>query len=402
LTSVIAAADRRFEVRRAIAAWRKAGLVEAADDPRLAAYADDRIRTSPIFRALFFVFTWFGFATAFGFAIAFVAAAGMSWESGAGFATLHLLAGAAMLVLAEVLTGARRLRRFGIEEACAWIGGSYLLGGGLWLLATERTVDFDRLLIAGAWAAAALATLIAWRWATPGTGAVAALALFVALSQLPANHLVCLLVSGLFAAPLALRSVGAPIPPEHRRRFGEAFAVVVLAFYAAIHVNVVEERLFRLVRLGEGGNLSSGGGKVSPALLAASLVAMVAVPALLLVVGLRRRFRPAIDLGLLLAGATGATFTVRWQPAPLWLRLTLEGAGLCALALLLRRALARRAGAEWRGLTALALAEDRESVQALEVAATLAALSPAARQVGSNGLVGGGGEFGGGGASAKF
>jgi uncharacterized membrane protein YgcG len=50
----------------------------------------------------------------------------------------------------------------------------------------------------------------------------------------------------------------------------------------------------------------------------------------------------------------------------------------------------------------LPLAEDRESLQTLEVAATLAAFTPAARQVEAVGFEGGGGEFGGGGASAKF
>ncbi len=399
----IAAADRRFEVRRAIAAWRKAGLVDLSAEPALvAAYADDRVRTSPIFRALFFVFTWFGFSAAYGSGMAFLAAAGMGWERSTAFALLHMLAGVTALVAAEWLTGGRRLRRFGIEEACAWIGWGYLLGGGLWWLAKGFDFGFEALLITGAWAAAALASLIAWRWATPGMGAVAALALFLALSQLPANQLLCLLVAGVASAPLALLATAAHISPEHRRRFGEAFLVVVLMFYVAVHVVVVEGRLFAEIRLGDGGRPANLGHGVSPAIVALSLAAMVAVPLLLLLAGLWRRFRPAIDLGLLLAGATGVTFAVRWSLAPLWLRLILEGAGLGVLALYVRRALARRVGGEWRGLTGLPLAEDRESFRTLEVAATLAVFSPAARAVEAKGFEGGGGEFGGGGASAKF
>lgn len=402
MRSAIAAADRQFEVRRAIAAWRKAGLVDPASEPALAAaYADDRVRTSPIFRALFFVFTWFGFSTAFSFGMAFVLA-GLGWEKDGVIAAVSLLAGAAMLATAEVLTGARRLRRFGIEEACAWIGWGFVLGGALSWLAEQSGADFDLLVIVGAWAAAALATLIAWRWATPGMGVVAALALFLALSQLPANHLLWLLVAGLVAAPLAVLSTAAHISPELRRRFGEGFAVVVVMFYVAVHVVVVEERFFSELRLGDGGHLANPEHAVSSAIVALSLAAMVAVPAVLLLAGLRRRFRPAIDLGLLLAGVTGVTFAQRWNTGPLWLRLILEGAALCLLALYLRRALARRAGSEWRGLTTLVLAEDRESVQTLEVAATLAAFSPAARVAEARGFEGGGGEFGGGGASAKF
>jgi hypothetical protein len=399
--SEIAAADRRFEVRRAVAAWRKAGLVTPAAEAGMAAdYADDRVRTSRIFRVLFFAFTWFGFSTAYGFGLAFFAAAGMDWE-GPGFAVLNLAAGAAMLVGAEVLTGARRLRRFGIEEACAWIGASYLLGGGLWLLARGFAVESELLLTAGAWAAAVLATLAAWRWATPGMGLVAALALFVALSQLPANHLLWLLAGLVLAFPLATLSVAAHISPGHRRRFGEAFVGVVGMFYFAVHIVVVEERLFAKMKAG-GAGLFASSGTQSGGLATASLVAMVLTPLVLLVAGLRRRFRPALDLGLLLGGATIATLVARSELRPAWLVFLLAGAGLLGSAIAARRFFSRREGAEWRGLTVLVVAEDRESGETLEVAAALAAFSPAARQDGPKGFEGAGGEFGGGGASAKF
>ena len=78
----IAAADRQFAVRRAAGAWRTAGTIDAAAEAAIAAlYPDDRVRTSKIFRVLFFVFTWFGFSTASGFGLVFLSAAGMEWES---------------------------------------------------------------------------------------------------------------------------------------------------------------------------------------------------------------------------------------------------------------------------------------------------------------------------------
>lgn len=402
----IAAADRNFAVRRAAGAWRRAGEIDAAAEAAIAArYPDDRVRTSKIFRVLFFVFTWFGFSTAYGFGLAFLAAAGLDWEDVGAFACVNMAAGVAMLGAVEWLTGGLRLRRFGIEEAGVWIGFGYLLGGGLWWMAEGFDAGFTLVLVAGAWAAAGLATLIVWRWATPGMGAIAALAIFVGLSQAPWNHLFWLLVGGLAAWPLGTLAVAPHVSPEHRKRFGEAFVVFVCALYFAVHVAVIEGHLFLFARRFASDLLSSAGGTppaASAAVVALSLLAMVAVPAALLVVGLARRHRAAIVLGLLLAGATGVTLAQRWGTWPLWLRLILEGAALGAGALYLRRGLARRPGAEWRELTALPLAEDRESLQTLEVAAALAAFTPAARQVEAAGFEGGGGEFGGGGASAKF
>lgn len=401
----IAAADRQFAVRRAASAWRKAGEIDATRETTIAAlYPDDRVRTSKIFRVLFFVFTWFGYSTASGFGLAFLAAAGLEWES-AGFAFAQVVAGAAMLGVTEWLTGGMRLRRFGIEEACAWIGLGHLVGGGVWWLDRVFDPGFAFLWIAAAWATAGLATLIVWRWATPGMGAVAALALFFALSQAPWNHLLWLLVAGIAAWPLGTLAIASHVPPEHRKRFGEAFVVFVVMFYAAVHVAVVEARLFAFARRIGSGALWSAGGEPPAAgdwAVSLSLAAMVAVPATLLVLGVRRRFRPALVLGLLATLVTCISFADRVDLRPVWLVLLVGGALLLGLTMAARRFFAGRPGAEWRGLTALALAEDQESLKTLEVAATLAAFSPAARQVEPGGFEGGGGDFGGGGASAKF
>ncbi len=245
----IAAADRQFVVRRAASAWRKAGKIDAAAEAAIAAlYADDRVRTSRIFRILFFVFAWFGFSTAYGFGLVFLSAAGLDWNDTAVFAAVNMLTGVAVLAATELLTGKMKLRRFGIEEACVWIGSSYLLGGGLWWLLEGFDAGFSLLLVAGSWVTAALATLIVWRWATPGMGAVAALAIFAALSQAPANHLLWLLVAGLLAWPLGTLSIAAHVSPEQRKRFGEAFVVFVAMFYFAVHVAVIEARLFTLAQ----------------------------------------------------------------------------------------------------------------------------------------------------------
>ena len=149
----IAAADRNFAVRRAASSWRKAGEIDAGAEAAIAAlYPDDRVRTSKIFRVLFFIFTWFGFSTAYGFGLAFLAGVGLRWEDVGAFAFVNMVAGTATLGAAEWLTGGLRLRRFGVEEACTWIGFAHLLGGWLWWL-VEGPLDAGvaLVLIAGAW-----------------------------------------------------------------------------------------------------------------------------------------------------------------------------------------------------------------------------------------------------------
>jgi len=403
----IVAADRRFEVRRAATLWRKAGEIDEAAERRIAElHADDRVRTTRVFRVLFFFFAWFGFSSAWGlFSAFFLGAVDSIGGVGSGseaFAFLSLAGGLAALGAAELLHSNRRLRRFGVEEACVWIGISHAVGGALWAFDQLLDPSTAWAIGLGAWGVAASGTLAAWRWGTPWTGYLAACGLFVALTQVPASHLVWTVVAFLLVWPLGHLAIAAHISPEGRRRFREAFVVVSLAAYFAIHVEVVEERLLAKLRHG----LFGHGEPLAPALdwlIVASWIAMFALPLLFIAAGASRRFRPALDLGLLMLLATAATVALRTRPQPEWLVLVVAGAALTGLALVARSRLAARPGAEWRGLTALALAEDRESAAAIETLAGLAAFAPTARPLETrSGLEGRGGDFGGGGASASF
>jgi hypothetical protein len=403
MTPEVVAADRKFEVRRAATLWRRAGVIDEATEKAIAeAYADDRLRTTRIFRVLFFGFAWFGFSSAYGLGSAFFLGA-ISAMAGGGetsaFAFLSVFAGAAAIGAAELLHGPRRLRRFGAEEACVWIGISYFVGGALWLFQQWFDPSTAWLVGLGGWAVAGAATLAAWRWGTPATGFLAAVALFVALTQVPAAHLAWLAVSAALAWPLAQLSVADHISPQGRKRFREAFLVVSAALYFSIHVEVVEARLFARLRSFPSSTVPDA----AAALVGASLFAMVAIPAIYVAAGLLRRHRPSIVLGLLMLLATSATFVYRAGPKPEWLVLVLSGGTLLAAALVVRRFLERRSGAEWRGLTALPLADDRGAAAALETVAALAAFAPQARPLAERGgFAGEGGAFGGGGASAKF
>lgn len=398
----IVAADRQFEVRRAATLWRKAGEIDAATEQSIARlFPDDRVRTTRVFRVLFFFFTWFGWSSAYGLGSAVFLAALGNLQGSDVFAAFHLVSGLVLLVVAEVLHTNRRLRRFGVEEAAVWIGIGYVVGGGLWLFHRLADPSTAWMLGLGAWAVAASGTLAAWRWGTPATGFLAACGLFVALTQLQASHLAWMTVALLSAWPLAHLSMAAHISPQGRRRFREAFLVVSVAAYLACHVNVVEFRLFQRLRAAAW----SGGAEPPPApegIVLASLAAMAILPLVWIGFGIARRFRPALDLGGLLLLATVASYAFRARPQPEWLFLLAGGVVLVTAALVLRRLFIRLPGAEWRGLTALSLAEDRGSAAAIETLAVLAAFAPAARPLEKPGLEVSGGEFGGGGASAKF
>ena len=397
----IVAADRAFEVRRGATLWRKAGHFDEPTEQAVAAlHPDDRVRTTRLFRVLFFCFTWFGFSSAYGLGSAIVLGALGNAAGPSGFAALSFGTGLALLGVAEWLHTGRRFRRFGVEEAVVWIALSNTIGGGIWLVVENLELATHWMLLLGAWATAGLATIAAWRWGTPCTGFLAAVGLFVALTQAPFAHLSWLLVAFTLAWPLGHLTVAPQVSPQGRRRFREAFLVVSAAAYVAIHVLVVENRV--LSRLGPGG-WSLPDDPVPGLRVSVSLAAMTLVPLAWLGFGIARRFRPAIDLGLLMLLASATTYAVRARPEPEWLFLLVAGGALIALALLFKRLLAGRGGAEWRGLTSLPLAEDRASVGSVETLAALAAFAPSARDIpAQQGFEGQGGQFGGAGASARY
>ncbi|MGE0639017.1 MAG: hypothetical protein AB7G12_05580 [Thermoanaerobaculia bacterium] len=399
MRSAMVAADGNFEVRLVAMRLRRAGEIDPATEEAVArAYADDRVRTTRVFRILFFCFTWFGFSSALGLFVSFLLAAIGGSGSGELMAAVYLAAGVAALAATEFLHGVRRLRRFGVEEALVWIGVTHLVGGTTWIV--HRTFDPSNgwMLLVGAWITAAMSLVAAWRWGTPGTGFVSAAALLVAVSQLSLSHPVWLAISLLTAWPLAHLSLADHISPQGRRRFREAFVVMSVAAYFALHLDVVEHRVFHFVRLDEGYSFHG----VPESWLLASRVAMVVLPLVWIAAGIVRRYRPALDLGLLLLFATLTTFAVRARPRPEWLFLVGSGLSLIVVALLLRRWFGRADGAEWQGLTARTLDDERASAGALETLAALSAFSPAARSMAPEPEKLGGGEFGGGGASTRF
>jgi uncharacterized membrane protein YgcG len=173
--------------------------------------------------------------------------------------------------------------------------------------------------------------------------------------------------------------------------------MLLAAAYAALHLGLWDAHgLEEMSRL-----LGGFGDVVMPRVVAIAGTALL--PVLLLVLGIAGRRRLLLDLGLIFGLVSLVTAIVYrdWRPA--WLVLTAAGLAFMALALGLRKALDAARGREWRGWTAEPLFENPDRQSLVELAASLAVLSPQARQQPEPpGFTGGGGEMGGGGSSSSF
>jgi len=174
-------------------------------------------------------------------------------------------------------------------------------------------------------------------------------------------------------------------------------AVVCLVFlYLAVHLGSWDVGLVEALT-GEG-RASRAPAPFRPIFAMATAL----VPVLTLAWGIGAHRRLLISLGLV--GLLVSIVTLRFyvHVAPLWAALLVGGASALGLALALRRYLDAGPGHARHGFTAEPLFADPERRSALEVAASVASLSPAARAVERPGFQGGGGRSGGGGATGNF
>jgi hypothetical protein len=137
----------------------------------------------------------------------------------------------------------------------------------------------------------------------------------------------------------------------------------------------------------------------------ACLVLTAALPVALIAAGVRTRRRVLLDMGGLLAAISIVTIRAYFHVVDAWLVLAAAGLGLIVLAMVLRRWLDRAPGKARAGFTAEPLFDsDPGRRTALAVAATVTALSPAARALPRTepGFEGKGGASGGGGSGGEF
>lgn len=392
-------ADARFEVVRVAEAWHGAGAISSESLSAIRArYADDRHRTKPAFRLLFFLFTFWAGLAIWGFFAAFVQ---IPFSGTRGVVPHTVLLG--MLAVgfafgARFAIEARRLRRFGIEEALALLALGFELAS-FGLLLDRLEVPERGIAFALCWNLSIAAVVLAGRWGLTGSGVLAGAGLFGAFALLPYPRTFWIVLSLpliFLARWIDAQEVAAV---AHRRRARELYVVSLLALYLAVHVSVW--RLNPADELFGPGSWSQSGAPEGT-WLTLGWLAMFALPLILLVSGLKRRDRLELSLGALGLIASSISAIDALDLEPPWLILVAAGIFLLALALGLRRLFASNPGRVVAGFTDAPLYEPDGGRSFLELAGTLAALTPAPRPQEEPGFRGRGGEFGGGGATEEF
>jgi len=185
-------------------------------------------------------------------------------------------------------------------------------------------------------------------------------------------------------------------PPALRKSFLSFLAVTLLALYAAFNLYLADGVFFTFYF-----DYVTRGIALIPRWVCILLTGLL--PILIFLLGILRRRRLLMNLGFLLAVLSLITLLQYVQRPPLWILLSGGGLLLLAIAEVLRRYLNSGTNNERSGFTANLLTEDPEKRRILEMAVSVAAVTP---QQGPSGELprfsGDGGKFGGGGASSNF
>lgn len=391
----VAEADRRYEVREAARAWQRAAAIDEETRKKVdAAYPDDRNRLGPVFRVLVFGFSLVVLQSALGIVGLVFASAGE-----AAAAVVFLLFGLGLAVLTEAQLGSMKRRQGGTEAATAFLAVGLTIAALLWLFSESRPEE--RVLID---AALTVSTIVlgaaATRWGYSLFAVLAAICVYFLLARAPFGRLTWIVLPLVLAPVLLGLAQAERLAPAHRRSC-EAIALVSLVFlYVAVHVGSWDLRLVEMLT----GGFSYTARRPSP-IRTFFVVATAAAPLLTVAWGVVARRRSLLDLGFVGILASLVTLRAYLHVAPLWVALLGGGAVAMGLAALVRRHLDSGPEHERHGFTAEALFTDPEGRSALEVAASVASFTPAARplpQPPQPGFEAGGGRSGGGGASGEF
>ena len=389
----VAEADRRYEVRVAARAWQRAAAIREETRAKIdGAYPDDRNRLGPVFRVLVFGFSLVVLQSALGIAGLVFTSAGES-----AVAVVFLVFGLGLAAFTEAQLGSMKRRQGGTEAATAFLAVGLIIGTLLWLI-YDATRPGDRVVVDTALGLSAVVLgLAAWRWGYSIFAVVAAICVFVLLARGPHGRLVWMVLP-LLLSPALLRAADSKrLAPSHRRSC-EAIALVALVFlYVAVHLGSWDLGVVEMLT-GFFGHLA----RQPTPIRTFFALATALVPLLTVAWGIATRRRSLIGLGFVGVLASLVTLRVYVHVAPLWVALTLGGAVAIGIALLVRGYLDSGPARERYGFTAEPLFTDPEGRSALEVAASVASFTPAARPLEQPGFQGGGGRSGGGGASGEF
>jgi hypothetical protein len=372
-----ARADRRAAVRAAADGWRRAGAIdESALRAIVAAYADDRVRLGLGFRILAGLAAFVG-ACALASLVASLLGGGAVTPIAFGLTLIFASA-------TEIQMGRLRRAQAGAEYATAILAS--ICAAIAWVSLVGDTFAYDAVAIG------AVCGLAAWRWGYALFAAAAAVSYLVSTTESEMGRAVWA-ATGVAAFPLILRlASSARWAPAHRRCFEAAGLVFLAGAYVAINIYSLDHRWI------EG---FGRGASTSPAAWsrAAAIAGTTLMPPLVVFVGARFRDRSLLAAGALLIAASLITFRQYHPIGPWWFTLVSAGAACLALAVGLRRWLDAGPRRERWGFTADPLFEDRRRVEMAQAAATIVAMSPAARAAPESSFEGGGGRSGGGGAT---
>ena len=382
----IVQARRHRTVRDAARGWRKSGII---DDTALAAiaarYPDDRVSRSRIWRALVFLFVWVIASAAMGMAFA------LFRPSERGGAVMAILFGMALAVATEIEQGPGRLDGTGAEAATSFLAVTSIVAGAAVLFdpgSPAIRLAGVMLLSALLWGAAA------WRWGFAAYGVFSSVSLFVAAAAFAPGVRVVWVVIAAAALMLSVAARRRKLAPPHRTAWAGVAGTALAALYAAGNLASYDRRWIEALRPG-----SSPAPATTPGARFLAIGATAAYPAVLVVLGMIRRRRLLVDLGLVFGGLSLATLRVYVHLGPLWAILCAAGAALAVAAGVAERVFARERG----GWTAEPLDGDEERASAVNAIAAAVALSPDSRPPAAAAeFTPGGGRYGGGGASGEF
>jgi hypothetical protein len=379
-------ADRKQTVREAAQEWRDAEWIDKDEYKKIEKiYPDDRVRTGPAFRILFFILTVVAI-------MGFVATMFVLIDHETPVAFFALFAGIACWIVADYLIVFRKRRQGGIEAAFSLASIlNILLGIGIILINSRWSWGnywMPSLLLF--LFLSFLAGAAGWNWGYWPYAAISALSLFIAMLRLPE---VLWIIFILISYHWLVRGCDSTKLPPSIRKCSAAFLAVSLAgLYAAVNIFLIDQHSF---------DDWSHETISHPRWLFIILTAVV--PLVIFAIGILRRRRLFFVLGFLLGVLSLITLRMYIHVAPPWIVLTGAGVLLLVAAVILRRFLNSGVNGERAGYTAAPLTERPEKHRGVEIVANMAAFTPSQSAAANpTEYQGGGGSFGGGGASGKF
>ena len=383
--------ERAAEVRGAATAWRLAGFIDQPTERAIQErFPDPCVAPSPVWRAL----------TAGAVAAVVLCTFGaLAVTIGRSATAAQIVLGmfaAVCLVVTDRLEASPQFARRGAAGATSLLGvGFFLAAVALFLMETlglraNEGIDLFLIVSLLAWA------LGWWRWGSPLFAALSALSLFLLLGRLSHGRLLWLLVGAALVGLAARRLDAESWAPSHRLGASVLAVAGIAAVYAAINRYSLDEHLIETLA-----RFSPERVAPSRTAFAPSAVATAAVPLAVLAWSLRSRRTFVLGTGIVLMALSLLTLHHYVYLAPLWVVLSVAGATLVIVALVVERVLGRAPDREMWGFTGEPLFSDERRQHALQIVGAAATFTPA---TGTDrpGFAGEGGKFGGGGATEKF